>query len=102
MESQLDFYVESFNLLINVNVSMQWRIQDFPDGGGGANFQGGGANLLFGQIFTKNCMKMKEFEPRGGPCVPGATPSPQICQCYDRFVGWCGHQFVCSTWILLT
>ena len=33
---------------------------------GGANFQGGGKNLLFGQIFPKNCMKMKEFGPRRG------------------------------------
>ena len=33
---------------------------------GGANFQGGDKNLLFGQIFPKNCMKMKEFGPRGG------------------------------------
>ena len=32
----------------------------------GANFQGGGANLLFGPIFTENCMKMKEFGPGGG------------------------------------
>ena len=37
----------------------------FPRGGG-ANPQGGGANLLFDQKFPKNCMKMKEFRPRGG------------------------------------
>ena len=37
----------------------------FPRGGG-ANPQGGGASLLFGQKFPKNSMKMKEFEPRGG------------------------------------
>ena len=30
----------------------------------GANLQGGGANLFFGQIFPKNCMKIKEFGPR--------------------------------------
>ena len=28
---------------------IQWRIQDFP----------GGANLLFGITFAKNCMKME-------------------------------------------
>ena len=38
----------------------QWRIQDFPDRG--ANLKGGrGINLLFGQIFSKECMKMKKF-----------------------------------------
>ena len=44
-------------------------------GGGGTNFQGGGANLSFGQIFTKNYMKMKEFGPSAeGARVPGALP----------------------------
>ena len=41
---------------------------------GGANFQGGGANLLLNQNFPKNCMKMKEFRPRVGGRVPGAPP----------------------------
>ena len=31
-----------------------------------------GANLLFGQIFPENCMKIKEFGPGGR--VPGAPP----------------------------
>ena len=46
----------------------QWRIQDFADGGGGgrANFQGGGANLLFYPIFPQNLMKMKEIGPGWG------------------------------------
>ena len=44
----------------------------FPRGGG-ANPQGGGASLLFGQHFPKNCMKMKEFGPRGG-CASLAPP----------------------------
>ena len=43
---------------------IQWRIQDFPDGD--TNFQGGGTDLLFCQMFHKNCMKTKEFLPRGG------------------------------------
>ena len=38
----------------------EWRIQDFP-GGGGANPQSGCANLFF----AENCMKMKELGPRG-------------------------------------
>ena len=41
----------------------QWRIQDFPDRGAYLQW---GANLLFGHIFPENCMKMKEFGPRGG------------------------------------
>ena len=32
----------------------------------GGNPRGGCANLLFGQIFAENCMKMKEFGPREG------------------------------------
>ena len=43
----------------------QWRIQDFP---GGANSQSGCANLFF----AENCIKTKEFEPRGR--IPGAPP----------------------------
>ena len=31
----------------------------------GTNPQGGGANLLFGQIFLENCMKMKEVASGG-------------------------------------
>ena len=69
----------------------QWRIQNFPEGG--ANSQSGCAdliffaencmkiapppkirhwwcnNLLFGKIFAKNCMEMKEIGPRGALSV---------------------------------
>ena len=38
----------------------------------GANFEGGGKNLFVGQIFPENCMKIKEFGPRGG----GASLAP--------------------------
>ena len=50
----------------------QWRIQDFRDGvgGGEGNLQGGGENLLFGQIFPENCMEMKEFGSRGRARAP--------------------------------
>ena len=40
---------------------------------GGANPPCGGVNLLFCPIFIKNCMKMKEFWPRGG-CASLAPP----------------------------
>ena len=39
---------------------------------GGANPWGACSNLLLCKIFAKNCMKMKEFGPRGG--VPSAPP----------------------------
>ena len=37
---------------------LQWRIQDFPDGGANPK---GNTNLLFDQLFPENCMKMKEI-----------------------------------------
>ena len=46
-------------------------------GWGGANFQGGGVNLLFNQTFPKNCMKIKEFGPRG----EGGHASLAFCLC---------------------
>ena len=55
---------------------------EFPRRGGG-NFQGGDANLLFNQIFPENCMKMKEFGPRGGARVPGAPLDPPLCRLID-------------------
>ena len=42
--------------------SKQWQVQDFPDSGRQPK---GGANLLFGQFFPENCMKIKEIGPRG-------------------------------------
>ena len=37
---------------------------------------GMGTNLLFGQIYPKNCMKMKEFDPEGGASLtPSLDPS---------------------------
>ena len=56
----------------------QWRVQDFPDGRGGGNFQGGDENLLFGQIFPENCMKLKEFGPEGVARVPDAPLDPPL------------------------
>ena len=47
----------------NEGMFSQWRIQDFPEGS--ANSQSGCANLLFCNYFAENCMKMKEFGPRG-------------------------------------
>ena len=37
--------------------------------------RGGGGNLLFGQNFPENCIKMKELGPGvGGWRIPGALP----------------------------
>ena len=47
---------------------------------GGANFQGGVANLLFGQIFTENCIKLKEFGPRGGNTRPWCLVKIRHCK----------------------
>ena len=45
---------------------------------GGANSQGGCANLLFRKLFTKNCMKTKNLEQERGtgvPSIPGLGSS---------------------------
>ena len=49
----------------------------FPRGGG-ANPLSGGANLLFGQKFPKNCMKMKEFGPGGHASLAPPLDPPMI------------------------
>ena len=45
---------------------------EFPRRGGGGNAKpkGGTKNLLFGQVFPENCMKMNEIGPGGH--IPGA------------------------------
>ena len=49
---------------------MQWRIQDFPQGGAPTP-----KSAIIFQFFAENCMKMKEFGPPGGGArVPGAPP----------------------------
>ena len=51
---------------------MQWRISDFPEGGGVPTTKLG----LFSKFFAENCMKMKEFEPGRGcaSLVPPLDP----------------------------
>ena len=49
----------------------QWRIQVFPELGGGANPWAWGKILFFWQkLFVENCMKMKEFGLRRGGLAP--------------------------------
>ena len=44
---------------------MDVEFMQYPSGGSRIS-QTGGADLLFGQIFPENRMKMKEIGPRGG------------------------------------
>ena len=48
------------NIYVTKN-RLQWRIQDFPQGGVPTSK----IAIIF-QIFAENCMKMKEFGPPGG------------------------------------
>ena len=47
---------------------VQWRIQDFPKGVPTPKL--GILNYYFAIFFAENCMKMKEFGPRGRPWCP--------------------------------
>ena len=51
----------------------QWQIQDLLGG-----HQSGGTNLIFGQMFAENCMKMKEIGLRWGTinCVNHTVTDP--------------------------
>ena len=48
---------------------MQWWIPDFPDGRALA-LEFGTKKLLFGKIFSENCMKMREIGPTTPPPPP--------------------------------
>ena len=53
----------------------QWRVQDFPWGGG--NSQSGCANLFF----SENYMKIKEFGAPLDPPMKGVlSPDPLMCR----------------------
>ena len=56
----------------------QWRIQDFPDEGPPTSKMGEPTYHL--AIFSpENCMKMKEFGPRGGGAGGGVHPIQTVC-----------------------
>ena len=74
----------------------QWQIQDSPDEGG-ANPCVWPENLLFGKIFTENCMKMKEIEPRRGarPWHPlDAAMKKAIARSRRAYVTWSEREWV--------
>ena len=52
-----------------LNDPIQWRIQDFPQGGAPTPK----IAIIF-HIFAKNCIKMKEFGPPGGGARPWRPP----------------------------
>ena len=47
--------------MVNILHIYQWRIQDFSQGGAPTP-----KSAIIFQFFAENCMKMKEFGPRGG------------------------------------
>ena len=58
------------------NVTFQWRIQDFPRGGG-TNPERGGCQDMILLNFSANCMKLKKIRPpRGGE--RGVSPAPPL------------------------
>ena len=52
------------------SLARQWRIQDFPEGGG-VNPPGGAWTR---QIFPKTAWNRKNLDAQGGACVPHAPP----------------------------
>ena len=48
---------------------IQWRIQDFPQGGAPTP-----KSAIIFQFFPENCMKMKEFRAPGGGARPWRPP----------------------------
>ena len=60
----------------SLSTSINLTNQDFADGGADLKVGGRGTNLLFGQFFSKNCMKMKEIGPKGDHASLQFTPSP--------------------------
>ena len=61
-------------------MSIQWGIQDFPNGVGSANIWVWGEKLLFDKIFVENCMEMKQI---GAPLDPPMR-SPHLPSNYVR------------------
>ena len=54
------FQVAQEKYCMVLKILQQWRIQDFPEGAAPTP-----QILLFWKYFAENCMKMKEFGPRG-------------------------------------
>ena len=87
--------------LFRILVSGQWRIQDFPQGGAPTP-----KSAIIFHFFAENCMKMKEFGPRGGRAslapplgsangsggsriFPGGAPTPKSAIIFQFFAENC-------------
>ena len=64
--------VIKYTQILNIK-TIQWRIQDFPEEGASTP---GGRQYTILPKFPKNCMKLKEFGPRGR--VPCALLDPPL------------------------
>ena len=60
----------------------QWRIQDFPKGGG-VNPPRGGVNTQFCQILPKTAWNWKNLDAEGGACVPHAPLRSATGKCWS-------------------
>ena len=71
----------NYNVLVNYMYTVQWRIQDFPEGG--REPSRGGVNT---PNFPENCMKSKEFGRPGGGVRPSRPPldPPMLCPAYNE------------------
>ena len=61
--------IANFNMITDFVIDLQWRIQDFPEGG--REPSRGGVNT---PNFPENCMKSKEFGRPGGGVRPSRPP----------------------------
>ena len=85
MEYTKKIVVLSFVTLKALIDLFQWRIQDFPQGGAPTP-----KSAIIFQFFPENCMKMKEFGPRGGG--GGARPwRPPLDPPMFSFESCCAH-----------
>ena len=87
------FQYDTHFLFLNVknDVTYQWRIQDFPQGGRQLP-----KVLLFFNFLPKNCMKMKEFGPPGGGRASLAPPlgsANAYCWMNRGYPVWWHHYF---------
>ena len=77
----VQYSISKCHLIYSVDsYTRQWRIQDFPQGGAPTP-----KSAIIFQFFAENCMKMKEFGPRGGgggarPWRPPLDPPMQDLQ----------------------
>ena len=65
-------YWKKYYIIFLLN-RLHWWIQDFPEVGAPTPKLG-----VLTYYFAKNCIKIKEFGPRGGTCTPGTPFDPPM------------------------